>query len=240
VLLRGGAGFSIDLICGVPGQSFASWDDTLEQALATGARHVSVYPLSVEEGTPLAAGIAAGRIPEPDPDLAAEMMLAADVALSAAGMHRYEVANYAQPGHESRHNSVYWTGGPYLGVGPHAASMLSASVFLPVASAEAWPLANVPEDPARVRFTREADLLARHVLDAGLSPDSDSVEDMLEDIPADICRYTEFFLGQCRGCRRGGLLLCRFFCCFLFSWGFFTCLSPVRNRPASFREGFVP
>jgi oxygen-independent coproporphyrinogen-3 oxidase len=210
VLLRGGAGFSIDLICGVPGQSFASWDDTLEQALATGARHVSVYPLSVEEGTPLAAGIAAGRIPEPDPDLAAEMMLAADVALSAAGMHRYEVANYAQPGHESRHNSVYWTGGPYLGVGPHAASMLSASVFLPVASAEAWPLANVPEDPARVRFTREADLLAwaRRPLDPPapfefLSADEAAREDVMLGMRmtrgVSVCQAQSAGLGQVMG-----------------------------------------
>jgi oxygen-independent coproporphyrinogen-3 oxidase len=151
--------FSIDLICGVPGQSFESWDASLEETVASGARHVSVYPLTVEEGTPLAADVRGGLIPPPDPDLAADMMLAAEVALGAAGLPRYEVANYAQPGHESCHNTVYWTGGAYLGLGPHAASMLPYARFEPVATGEAWLAdAAVPAPPARVRFTREASL----------------------------------------------------------------------------------
>jgi oxygen-independent coproporphyrinogen-3 oxidase len=86
------------------------------------------------------------------------MMLAAEVALAAAGLQRYEVANYAQPGHEARHNTVYWTGGAYLGVGPHAASMLPADLYAAVAAGEGWDA--VPEGPAphRARFAREASL----------------------------------------------------------------------------------
>ena len=159
ILRDSGAAFSIDLICGVPGQTPGSWVATLEEAVRCGARHLSVYPLSVEEGTPLAASIAGGRLPAPDPDEAADMMLAAEVALTAEGMLRYEVASYAQPGHEARHNLVYWTGGSYLGVGPHAASMLTMAQYRSVADGEGWesPPDGVP-GPARVRFTREVSL----------------------------------------------------------------------------------
>jgi len=158
LLASSGCAFSLDLMCGVPGQSFESWDVTLERAVATGARHISVYPLTIEAGTPLEKAIALGLVPAPDPDVAAEMMLAAEVALAAEGLLRYEVANYAQPGHESRHNSVYWTGGAYLGVGPHAASMLPYPLMRRVADGEGWTLPDTSSDPTRVRFTREVSL----------------------------------------------------------------------------------
>jgi oxygen-independent coproporphyrinogen III oxidase len=83
-------------------------------------------------------------------------MLAAEVALAAAGLYRYEVANYAQPGHESAHNTVYWTGGAYLGLGPAAASMLPWELFARVAEAERWDVAVAAAAPARARFTRGA------------------------------------------------------------------------------------
>ena len=159
VLREAGVAFSIDLICGVPGQSAESWEATLEEAVSCGARHVSVYPLSIEPGTPMASAVEAGRMAEPDSDVAADMMLAAEVALAVAGMPRYEVASYAQPGREARHNIVYWTGGAYLGVGPHAASMLPVDAFERVAAGEGW---TVPDGggvvAARVRFTRTTTL----------------------------------------------------------------------------------
>lgn len=159
ILEDSGVPFSIDLICGVPGQSYESWEATLEEAVASGARHISVYPLSVEEGTPLAAAIAEGSVLAPDPDRAADMMLAAEVALAAAGIPRYEVASYAQPGHEARHNLVYWTGGAYLGLGPHAASMLPYDVFWRIVEGEGWRVEVAePQEPTRARFTREAAL----------------------------------------------------------------------------------
>lgn len=166
VLRAAGVSFSIDLICGVPGQSAESWEATLEEAVSCGARHVSVYPLSIELGTPMAASVEAGRFDAPDPDTAADMMLAAEVALASAGMPRYEVASYAQPGHEASHNVTYWTGGAYLGVGPHAASMLPADAFGRLAEGEGWPApagaqappASAETLPARVRFTRTVSL----------------------------------------------------------------------------------
>jgi len=155
ILRDAGVSFSIDLICGIPGQSVGSWEATLEEAVACGARHVSVYPLSIEDGTPMASAIRDGHLAEPDPDTAADMMLAAEVALAVAGMPRYEVASYAQPGHEARHNLTYWTGGAYLGVGPHGASMLPFDVFERVADAEGWPTPGAVDEPwTRARFTR--------------------------------------------------------------------------------------
>ena len=121
-----GADLSVDLICGVPGQTMTSWAETLEQAIDAGARHVSVYPLAIEEGTPLAVAISGGLVAEPDADTAADMMLLAAERLQREGIERYEVANYAVPGHESRHNTAYWTGRSYAGIGPGAHGMLDA------------------------------------------------------------------------------------------------------------------
>jgi oxygen-independent coproporphyrinogen-3 oxidase len=185
VLRDSGAGFSIDLICGVPGQTIASWEATLDEAVRCGARHLSVYPLTVEEGTPLDASVRAGEVPAPESDDAADMMLAAEVVLTAAGMPRYEVASYAQPGHEARHNLVYWTGGSYLGVGPHAASMLTAEQYRRVADAEGWALPPAAGPPcARVRFTREStleDYVRRPLADPGPVEYLDADEAARED-----------------------------------------------------------
>jgi len=160
VLARSGQAFSVDLICGVPGQSADSWRETLVAALGTGSGHLSVYPLSVEDGTPLAASVERGQLPEPDSDVAAEMMVTAERMLREAGLDRYEVANYARPGERSRHNTTYWTGGAYLGLGPSAASMLPSDAFAVVADAEGWPLGGsgtVAGPGGRTRFTATSD-----------------------------------------------------------------------------------
>lgn len=122
-----GMSLSIDLMCGVPGQTVTSWQETLDRTLQTGAAHVSVYPLSLEEGTPLAVAVDTGLVEEPDPDTAADMMVLAEEVLTRAGLDRYEVANYARAGHEAKHNLAYWTGRQYLGIGPAAHGMLDAA-----------------------------------------------------------------------------------------------------------------
>lgn len=152
-----GVDLAVDLMCGVPGQTRASWIESLEEAIDAGASHVSIYPLTVEEHTPIAEEIAAGVLAEPDPDVAAEMMLDAADKLERAGMRRYEVANYARPGHESRHNSAYWTGGRYVGIGPGAHGMLDAqtarSVGLLLSGRDA-----APERTVRVRYSSARDI----------------------------------------------------------------------------------
>lgn len=116
---------SIDLICGGPAQSRASWADSVQRAVESGVGHVSIYPLTVEEGTPLAERVEAGLWEGPDDDLEAQMMEDANLILGDAGFARYEVASYAKPGCESKHNGAYWTGKSYLGLGAAAASMIT-------------------------------------------------------------------------------------------------------------------
>lgn len=114
---------SVDLMCGIPGQSAASFRRSVKEAVALGVKHVSVYPLTIEPGTPFDRAVLRGEMPEPDDDVEAEAMEAAREVLEYAGFHRYEVASYAQPGFESRHNTAYWTGKPYLGLGASAVTM---------------------------------------------------------------------------------------------------------------------
>lgn len=153
-LARSDAPFSIDLMCGVPGQSLSSFSETLERASQTGALHASIYALSVEPGTPMAARIEAGELCSPDPDEAAAMMELANRSMAYHAMDRYEVANWAYPGCESRHNLGYWTGRPYVGVGPGAHSMLPAAMARTLQPSSVWTGLLGPEvpDEARVRF----------------------------------------------------------------------------------------
>ena len=114
---------SVDLMCGIPGQSDASFEESLRRAIALGVKHVSVYPLTVEEGTPLAKAIRRRRFPQIDEDDEARHMELAERVLCDSGFVRYEVANYALPGFESKHNAAYWSGVPYLGLGTSAVTM---------------------------------------------------------------------------------------------------------------------
>ena len=114
---------SIDLMCGIPGQSFEDFNDSLKEAIGLGVSHVSVYPLTIEEGTPFEGWTASGKLEEVDQDFQALMMQMAASTLEAAGLMRYEVASYARPGYECRHNMAYWTGKSYLGLGRSAVTM---------------------------------------------------------------------------------------------------------------------
>ena len=114
---------SCDLMCGIPGQSDSSFRESLEQAIDLGVTHVSVYPLAIEEHTPFDRAILSGEMDEPDDDVEARHMELARTVLESAGFERYEVASYAKPGFESKHNTSYWTGVPYLGLGWSATSM---------------------------------------------------------------------------------------------------------------------
>ncbi len=114
---------SVDLMCGIPGQSDVSFEASVREAVALGATHVSVYPLIVEPHTPFDAAVLAGELDEVDDDVEASHMEIAARVLTEAGFERYEVASYARPGFACRHNIAYWTGVPYLGLGRSAATM---------------------------------------------------------------------------------------------------------------------
>jgi oxygen-independent coproporphyrinogen-3 oxidase len=105
--------FNLDLIYGSVGESLADWRTTLERALALEPPHVSAYALTVEAGTPLADDPAR----HPDDDVQADEYELADELLTAAGLVNYEVSNWARPGHECRHNLLYWRQQDYRGFG---------------------------------------------------------------------------------------------------------------------------
>jgi oxygen-independent coproporphyrinogen-3 oxidase len=123
LLRRGGIErLSLDLIFGLPAALGRDWDADLEQALALGAGHLSLYGLTVEPHTPLAHWTLRGEATPADERSYAAEFLAAHERLAAAGYEHYEVSNYARPGERAVHNSAYWQRRPYLGLGPSAHS----------------------------------------------------------------------------------------------------------------------
>lgn len=126
------AGFSnvnVDLMYGLPQQSAAQWQDTLQRLAEREPAHISLYCLTLEAGTPLRRWVEQGQLPHPDPDLAADMYHYARERLAAGGYQHYEISNWSQPGLACRHNLAYWQNQPYLGVGPGAHSCLGGWRF---------------------------------------------------------------------------------------------------------------
>jgi oxygen-independent coproporphyrinogen-3 oxidase len=122
---------NIDLIAGLPHQTAESWTCSLNETVATGVPHVSVYMLEVDEDSRLGRELIAGGTRYhahfvPDEEATADFYLQACETLNAAGIAQYEISNFARPGAESRHNLKYWTRQPYLGFGVDAHSMLAA------------------------------------------------------------------------------------------------------------------
>lgn len=150
-----GIDVSCDLMCGLPGQTVASWKRTLDGVLAAAPHHVSIYPLTLEEGTPLYCMACRDESLVPDEDFQASCMDVARERLVAAGYHPYEVASYALDGHECAHNIAYWTGQGYLGLGRSAAGMLDAEDFDRLAGL--FPGVSSRGDAYRVRLVQRDD-----------------------------------------------------------------------------------
>ena len=126
------AGFrnlSLDLMYGLPGQTLAGLEMSVQQALALAPQHISIYGLQVEEGTPFARAQAAGQLALPTEEESEVMYDYMTAALPAAGYARYEISNFARPGFESRHNLGYWQDVPYLGIGAAAHSYLDGQRY---------------------------------------------------------------------------------------------------------------
>jgi oxygen-independent coproporphyrinogen-3 oxidase len=120
------AGFTnvnIDLMFGLPGQTLAQWEATLEKTIALGPEHISTYCLTYEEGTEFFARQVRGEFRE-DPDSDARFLESAMKLLESAGFEHYEISNYARAGYASSHNRGYWAGEDYLGIGPSAFSTI--------------------------------------------------------------------------------------------------------------------
>jgi len=137
--------FNLDLIYGAAGETLDDWRRTLEEALALDPPHVSAYALTVEPGTPLADD--PSRHPDDD-DQADKYELAADL-LEGAGLAWYEISNWARPGHECRHNLLYWTMGEYQAIGcaghSHRDGRRSWNVRIPERYIEAVAAGRSPE-----------------------------------------------------------------------------------------------
>ena len=123
---------NVDLIAGLPHQTPDSWDFSLNEAIATAAPHVSVYMLEVDEDSRLGREVIAGGTRYhahfvPDDEAVTDFYVTACERLEAAGIHQYEISNFARHGCESRHNLKYWTRQPYFGFGVDAHSMLLSS-----------------------------------------------------------------------------------------------------------------
>jgi oxygen-independent coproporphyrinogen-3 oxidase len=165
---------NVDLIAGLPHQTAESWQESLAETLATGASHVSVYMLEVDEDSRLGREVIAGGTRYhahfvPDEEATADFYLAACDRLEANGIAQYEISNFARPGAESRHNLKYWTRQPYLGFGVDAHSILKSAT---------------PEAEA-VRFAA-ADVLEKYVAGSPLQKTMVSCANSLEE---------HFFLG---------------------------------------------
>lgn len=117
--------FSFDLIYARQGQTVEAWQAELRDALAMGSSHLSLYQLTIEEGTPFHTLFQRGDIVLPDEDSGATMYEVTQAMCADAGLPAYEVSNHARMGEESRHNLVYWRGGDYAGIGPGAHGRLT-------------------------------------------------------------------------------------------------------------------
>ncbi|MHC5723710.1 MAG: radical SAM family heme chaperone HemW, partial [Nostoc sp.] len=121
--------FSLDLISGLPHQSLAQWQDSLAKAIGLVPTHISIYDLTIEPGTAFGRYYKPGDTPLPTDEATVKMYQMGQQVLTDAGYEHYEISNYAQPGHQCRHNRVYWENRPYYGFGMGAASYVDGKRF---------------------------------------------------------------------------------------------------------------
>ncbi len=163
------ADVSLDLIFALPASVPRDWPADVAQALALQPTHLSLYGLTVEPRTPLGRWAERGEVAEADEDRYAADFLHAHEALSAAGFDHYEVSNFARPGHRARHNSAYWSGVPYLGLGPAAHGFDGRERRWNVPAYAGWVRAlSQGRDPVEGREALDADMQAAEAVYLGL------------------------------------------------------------------------
>jgi len=141
---------NIDLMFAIPGQSLQTWIDTLRSAANLKSDHVSCYNLTYEEDTEFFEKLQSGRYSQ-DHDDDASFFTEAMSILGAEGFEHYEISNYAQPGHHSKHNRAYWAGSDYLGLGPGAVSTVAGQRWKNLPDTAAY----INADPAKLPTEQE-------------------------------------------------------------------------------------
>lgn len=208
------AGFTnvnIDLMFGLPGQTLAQWQATLEKTIALGPEHISTYCLTYEEGTDFFARQVRGEFRE-DPDSDAHFLESAMQLLEGAGFEHYEISNYARAGFASSHNRGYWAGEDYLGIGPSAFSTIGLERYQNVSDYRNYSdlvLAGCSPISSNEALTAEIKRGERVALSLRTVRGIPSVE--LSDWPSERREFEELGLlreveGNCVLTRRGKLL----------------------------------
>ncbi|MDD4801939.1 MAG: radical SAM family heme chaperone HemW [Syntrophomonas sp.] len=130
VVRAGFNNYNIDLIYGLPNQTLASWQDTLNSAIEFNPQHISAYLLQLDDSTPMAQKVKTGTISLLDDEAEASLYYTALEFLAEQGFHHYEISNFSRPGYECRHNLLYWQAREYLGIGCGAVSYINGQRHL--------------------------------------------------------------------------------------------------------------
>jgi len=161
---------STDIIFSIPGQTLSSLRSTIENILNIGPQHISAYSLTCEEGTPYAKLVHNGQLMLPNEDRDRQYFIYVDDLFKEHGYRHYEVSNYAKPDYKSKHNSAYWTGADYLGLGPSAHSKLGSMRYNYLPDLHAFL-----EEPCNFHVSEnavEADTLITHLrMETGIHKD---------------------------------------------------------------------
>jgi oxygen-independent coproporphyrinogen-3 oxidase len=178
------AGFenvNLDLIYGLQWQTLEGWQANLDRAIAMVPEHLSLYALTLEDGTPLTRDVARGRSQGPDLDLQADMFEWSIEAMKAAGYQHYEISNWSRPGRECRHNLTYWRNGDWLGLGAGAHSHLFGERFADAASPSRY-IALVQEQGTRDEEPEESGRLVTKMAQIGMREAYDGAREMSETV----------------------------------------------------------
>ncbi|MDY6834762.1 MAG: radical SAM family heme chaperone HemW [Chloroflexota bacterium] len=213
---------NVDLIYGVPGQSLDNWNWVIEDTIALEPDHISLYPLTLEDGLPLTLAIENEQVPPLDSDIAADQYELAEDCLESSGYIHYEISNWARSGKECSHNMVYWCGGAYIGIGVAAHSYMHGrrcantsdlDLYLESFYKNRLPIFDLDEYIGRELQVSETIILGLRLSDGiDLHHASDRFGiDLIKRYNRQICELTSLGLLECRGervalTRRGRLL----------------------------------
>jgi len=203
---------SVDLIFGVPGQTLASWQQSIAHLIALPVKHISTYGLTFEQGTPFFRRERTGVLKRLPDELEARMYVASIDTLLQAGFEHYEVSNFARPGFQCRHNNVYWNADEYFAFGPGAARYLDGIRSTNCRSVVRWlnswkagePCEEDREELSKEDKAREAIMLSLRRMSGlhipsfesrfGVSLRSLAAEAMDEHVTAGLMEYSGDFL----------------------------------------------